>query len=90
MRLAQEWPTALARKTVVSEINKGNFTAARWWLERKASAEFGQTPATGKHPEPAINLTQAQWDAMQQASEAAIRLLQGEPDTGSGAGNLVD
>jgi hypothetical protein len=42
MRLAQEWPQERARQVVVSAVVKGDVSAAKWLLEKKASDEFGQ------------------------------------------------
>lgn len=38
---AQSLTTMKAKQVIIAAIEKGNIGAARWWLERKASEEFG-------------------------------------------------
>jgi hypothetical protein len=44
MTLAQAYPTERAKQVVVQAIDKGDFKAAQWWLERKLRAEFSANP----------------------------------------------
>lgn len=41
MTLAQQWPTEVAKKNIVQAIKRGDISASKWWLERKAKDEFG-------------------------------------------------
>lgn len=40
MKLAQEYVIIKAKQLIVQEIEDGNVSAAKWWLERKAKSEF--------------------------------------------------
>lgn len=40
-------PTVKAKEVIINAINTGSLNAARWWLERKATAEFSTTPDEG-------------------------------------------
>lgn len=40
MDRAQMQPTITARKVLVNQINKGDVSVAKWWLERKEPREF--------------------------------------------------
>ena len=40
MKYAEEITTYKARQVILTEIEKGSFKAACWWLERKARVEF--------------------------------------------------
>ncbi len=41
---AQAAPTMSARRVIVEAINNNDVSAAKWWLERKATDEFGSNP----------------------------------------------
>lgn len=44
MTRSQAYITIKAKKAVICAINQGNLHAAKWWLEHKASEEFGRVP----------------------------------------------
>ncbi len=44
MARAQAAPTMSARQVIVDAINNNDVGAAKWWLERKATDEFGRNP----------------------------------------------
>lgn len=39
----QASPTTKAKKVIVDAINNGNISASKWWLERRAPDEFGNS-----------------------------------------------
>ncbi len=45
VRWAEEWATYKARQVILKAIEDGNLDAAKWYLSRKARAEFSP-PAT--------------------------------------------
>jgi hypothetical protein len=44
MEAAQQWITQRAKQVVASAINSGDVKSAKWWLERRARAEFAANP----------------------------------------------
>jgi hypothetical protein len=40
-------PTIKAKEIIVNALNKGDVSAAKWWLERKAADEFSTKPTVG-------------------------------------------
>lgn len=44
MALAQDWTTQRAKQVISTAINNGDLPTAKWWLERKARAEFAANP----------------------------------------------
>lgn len=45
MRWAEEWATFRARQVILQAIDNGDIACARFWLERKARAEFAPNKA---------------------------------------------
>lgn len=75
MSRAQQWLVARAKGVIAKEIESGNVSVARWYLERKAPEEFGVRPAIANPPSKP-NLTFAQWEALLEADRAAREILE--------------
>ncbi len=56
MAKAQAYPTSKAKQVVVEAINKGDVSASKWWLERKALDEFGRNPEVVPEEPPKVNV----------------------------------
>jgi hypothetical protein len=41
MDLAKAWATIRAKKVVIQAIDRGDLSAAKWYLERKSKEEYG-------------------------------------------------
>ena len=81
MMFAQEWNVMRAKEVIVGAIERGDVSAAKWYLERKARDEFStrsSTPQTGIETRVA-NITTEQWEGIKNAVESAERRL-AEPD----------
>ncbi len=71
MKVAREWVTQRAKQVVVKAINNNDLSAAKWWLERRGSDEFGKHPISEKQEEEDIR-TKAIEDRMKAFLEQPV------------------